>query len=96
MDELDAEESDSFGDYDPFRSERRQINRALSKLATGSYEESLDEIDDPRSIIATNREPPIGRAASQHRTGRLNFVQSQCEFRAAPPGYRSRSSPGLR
>jgi Plasmid pRiA4b ORF-3-like protein len=47
MDEFDDEESDSFSDYDPERFDRRQINRALSKLATGSYAEALDEIHNP-------------------------------------------------
>jgi hypothetical protein len=32
-DEFDDEESDSSGDYDPNRFDRRQINRALGKLA---------------------------------------------------------------
>jgi hypothetical protein len=47
MDELDDEESNSFSDYDPERFDRRQINRALSILATGAYEEALDENHDP-------------------------------------------------
>jgi hypothetical protein len=47
MDEFDDEESDRFSDYDPDRFDRRQINRALGKLATGSYEEALDEIHNP-------------------------------------------------
>jgi hypothetical protein len=47
MDEFDEEESDSFSDYNPDRFDRRQINRALAKLATGSYEEALDEIHHP-------------------------------------------------
>jgi hypothetical protein len=47
MDEFDEEESESFSDYDPDRFNRRQINRALAKLATGSYEEALDEIHHP-------------------------------------------------
>ena len=46
-DEFDDEESDSSGDYDPNRFDRRQINRALGKLAAGSYEEALDEIHNP-------------------------------------------------
>jgi Plasmid pRiA4b ORF-3-like protein len=46
-DEFDDEESDRSGDYDPNRFDRRQINRALGKLAAGSYEEALDEIHNP-------------------------------------------------
>ena len=60
MDELDDEESDSFSDYDPDRFDRRQINRALSKLATGSYAEALDEIHN----LGVDRIPR--RAATQH------------------------------
>ena len=45
--EFDDEESDSSGDYDPNRFDRRQINRALGKLVAGSYEEALDEIHNP-------------------------------------------------
>jgi hypothetical protein len=59
MDELD-DESDSFSDYDPDRLDRRQINRALSKLATGSYQEALDEIHNP----GVDRIP---RRAATHR-----------------------------
>jgi hypothetical protein len=58
-DEFDDEESDSSGDYDPNRFDRRQINRALGKLAAGSYEEALDEIHHP----GVDRIP--GRAATQ-------------------------------
>jgi hypothetical protein len=58
-DEFDDEESDSSGDYDPNRFDRRQINRALGKLAAGSYEEALDEIHYP----SVDRIP--GRAATQ-------------------------------
>jgi hypothetical protein len=47
MDEFDDEESDNSSDHDPDRFNRRQINRALAKLATGSYEEALDEIHHP-------------------------------------------------
>ena len=47
MEEVDDEESEGFRDYDPDRFDRRQINRALSKLATGSYQEALDEIHHP-------------------------------------------------
>ena len=47
MEEVDDEESEGFSDYDPDRFDRRQINRALSKLATGSYQEALDEIHHP-------------------------------------------------
>ena len=61
MDEFDDEESDSFSDYDPDRFDRRQINRALGKLATGSYEEALDEIHNP----GVDR---ISRRAATHRT----------------------------
>jgi hypothetical protein len=47
VDEFDAEESDILSDHDPDRFDRRQVNRALAKLATGSYEEALDEIHHP-------------------------------------------------
>jgi hypothetical protein len=47
MDALDDEELDVSSDYDPGRFDRRQINRALGKLATGSYEEALYEIHHP-------------------------------------------------
>jgi Plasmid pRiA4b ORF-3-like protein len=47
VDEFDAEESDVFSDYDPDRFDRRHVNRALAKLATGSYEKALDEIHNP-------------------------------------------------
>src|SRR5271166_4490906 len=46
-DEFDDEELDSAGDCDPNRFDRRQINRALGKLAAGSYEEALGEIHHP-------------------------------------------------
>jgi hypothetical protein len=46
-DEFDDEEADSSSDDDPDRFDRRQINRALGKLAAGSYEEALDEIHNP-------------------------------------------------
>jgi len=59
-DEFDDEESDSSGDYDPNRFDRRQINRALGKLAAGSYEEALDEIHHP----GIDRIPR--RAGTQH------------------------------
>lgn len=45
--ELDDEYSERFDNYDPDRFDRRQINRALHKLAAGSYREALDEIQDP-------------------------------------------------
>jgi|SRR5271165_2978833 len=44
FDEVDAESSSG---YDPNRFERRQTNRALRKLAAGSYPEALDEIHYP-------------------------------------------------
>jgi hypothetical protein len=44
MDEFDQEESAILRDYDPDRFDRRQINCALAKLASGSCEEALDEI----------------------------------------------------
>jgi hypothetical protein len=47
MDALDDEELDVSSDYDPDRFDRRQINRALGKLVSGSYEEALDEIHNP-------------------------------------------------
>jgi len=46
-DEFDEEEADILSEYDPDRFDRRQINRALGKLAAGSYEEALDEIHHP-------------------------------------------------
>jgi hypothetical protein len=64
MDEFD-EESDSFSDYDPNRFDRRQINRALGKLATSSYEEALDEIHNP----SVGRIP---RRAATQRSGSDN------------------------
>jgi hypothetical protein len=57
--ELDDEYFDSFEDYDPDRFDRRRINRALHKLAAGSYQEALDEIHYP----STDRIPR--RAATQ-------------------------------
>lgn len=58
-DGLDDEYFDSFDAYDPDRFDRRQINRALHKLAAGSYQEALDEIHNP----GFDRSP--GRAAIQ-------------------------------
>jgi hypothetical protein len=58
-DEFDDEPSDSSGDYDKNRFDRRQINRALGKLAAGSYEEALDEIHN----LGVDRIPR--RAATQ-------------------------------
>jgi hypothetical protein len=63
MDDFDEEESDSFSDYDPDRFDRRQINRALARLATGSYAEAFDEIHHPSvdrisRRIATQRSDP--------------------------------------
>jgi hypothetical protein len=58
-DELE-EEPNILSDYDPDRFDRRQINRALGKLAAGSYEEALDEIRNP----GVDRIPR--RAATQH------------------------------
>ncbi|MGA2841598.1 MAG: plasmid pRiA4b ORF-3 family protein [Steroidobacteraceae bacterium] len=60
MDALDDEELDCSSDYDPDRFDRRQANRALAKLATGSYEEALDEIHNP----GVDRIPR--RAATRH------------------------------
>ncbi|MGH7592825.1 MAG: plasmid pRiA4b ORF-3 family protein [Gemmatimonadales bacterium] len=45
-DDLDEEESDTDGSYHPDRFDRRQVNRALALLASGSYEGALDEIHD--------------------------------------------------
>ena len=59
-DEFDEEEADILSEYDPDRFDRRQINRALGKLAAGSYEEALDEIHHP----GVDRIPR--RAAAQH------------------------------
>jgi len=56
--DLDDEYFDSFEDYDQDRFDRR-INRALHKLAAGSYQEALDEIHYP----STDRIPR--RAATQ-------------------------------
>jgi hypothetical protein len=47
VDEFDDEESDGSSEYDPNRFDRKLISRALAKVATGSYEEALDEIHDP-------------------------------------------------
>jgi hypothetical protein len=47
IDELDDDEAEGPGDYDPDRFDRRLVNRALGKLAAGSYEEALDEIHNP-------------------------------------------------
>lgn len=47
LDQFDDEDMDGSGDYDPNRFDRRLINRALGKLAAGSYEEALDEIHNP-------------------------------------------------
>jgi hypothetical protein len=47
VDELDDQEFDGSSGYDPDRFDRRLINRALGKLAAGSYEETLDEIHNP-------------------------------------------------
>lgn len=47
VDEFDDEELTVSGDYDPDRFDRRQINRALGRLAVGSYEEAVDEIHNP-------------------------------------------------
>ena|SRR5271166_1073754 len=58
-DEFD-EETDILSDYDPDLFDRRQINRALGKLAAGSYEEALDEIHHP----GIDRIPR--RAGTQH------------------------------
>jgi hypothetical protein len=57
MEEFEDEDSQ---DYHPGKFERRRINRALGKLASGSYEEALDEIhgadSDPIAwILATQR-----------------------------------------
>jgi Plasmid pRiA4b ORF-3-like protein len=64
MDALDDEEPSVSIDYHPDRFDRRQNNRALNKLATGSYEEALDEIHHqsvdriPRRV-ATQRPDPV-------------------------------------
>jgi hypothetical protein len=47
IDDFDDDEAEGSGDYDPDRFDRRLINRALGKLAAGSYEEALDEIHNP-------------------------------------------------
>jgi len=59
-DGFDEDEADILSDYDPDRFDRRQTNRALGKLATGSYKEALDEIHHP----GVDRIPR--RAATQH------------------------------
>jgi hypothetical protein len=63
MDALDDEELEVSSDYDPDRFDRRQINRALGKLATGSYEGALYEIHNPGGDriprrVATQRPDP--------------------------------------
>jgi hypothetical protein len=55
LDEFDDEEPDILSDYDPDRFDRRQINRALGKLAAGSYEEALDEIHNPGVVRIPRR-----------------------------------------
>jgi hypothetical protein len=60
MDEFDKEESDYFSGFNPDWFDRRQINRALAKLATGSYEEALDAIHYP-SVDRISR-----RTAAEH------------------------------
>jgi hypothetical protein len=47
IDEFDDDEAEDPSDYDPERFDRRLINRALGKLAAGSYGEALDEIHNP-------------------------------------------------
>jgi hypothetical protein len=47
MDEIDEDDADFISDYHPDRFDRRQVNRALGKLASGSYEEAHDEIHNP-------------------------------------------------
>ena len=46
-DEFEDDERDGSSDYHPNQFDRKLINRALAKLATGSYEEALDEIHNP-------------------------------------------------
>ena len=60
--EFEDDELDGSGDYDPNRFDRKLINRALAKLATGSYEEALDEIHHP----SVDRNP---RWTATHRAG---------------------------
>jgi hypothetical protein len=60
MDEFDDED---FDDYHPDKFDRRQINRALGKRASGSYEEARDEIHDAGSdpiarLLAAQRADP--------------------------------------
>jgi hypothetical protein len=62
MDALYDEELEVSSDYDPDRFDRRQNNRALGKLAAGSYEEALDETHN----TGDDRIP--GRATT-HRPG---------------------------
>ena len=47
MDELENDEPQESSAYDPDRFDRKLINRALAKLATGPYEEALDESHNP-------------------------------------------------
>jgi len=49
VDDLDDEEWNRSSGYHPERFDRVKLNRVLAKLASGSYEEALDEIHDPGS-----------------------------------------------
>jgi len=75
---LDDEEPNVSSDYHPDRFDRRQNNRALNKLATGSYEEALDEIHHqsvdriPRRV-ATQRPDPDERRHFEAVYGRLGL-----------------------
>jgi hypothetical protein len=67
MDEFDETEPDSFSDYNPDRFKRRQINRALAKLATGSYEEALIQvlIESPDALPLSVRIKTIDRSCER-------------------------------
>jgi hypothetical protein len=71
VDDFDDEESDSFSDYDPDRFDRRQLNHALGKLATGSYEEALDEIHNP-GVDRIPRRAATQASRSKLLTARVN------------------------
>jgi hypothetical protein len=88
MDEFDEEESDSFSDYSPDRFDRRQINRALAKLATGSFEEALDEIHHP-SVDRISRRPAAQRTGRSRRPKRSAAVLDlRCSEISHPPHLR--------
>jgi hypothetical protein len=71
-DEFEDDERDGSSDYDPNRFDQKLINRALAKLAPGSYEEALDEIHNPSAdrnqvVIVPGRSRAIIRCDSGPR-----------------------------